>query len=199
MFKIDNFRQEIANNGVMRNNRYVITFTPPKVLSSTRTEDLSLRCTNVQIPGVTFATIDGPPRIGYGPIESNPYGVIFDDITLTFLLDANAKLHRFFYDWSNYIVNYQSKGQTALKDRGAGGMRPFEVGYKDDYAVDMVITMYNGHTGSIVSDQQPIVDYIAYRAFPKTLPQYEMGWDNTNDVIKLPISFAYTDFSVQYY
>ena len=200
MFNINNFRQEINNHGVMKNNRYIVSFNPPKTLANERTDTLSLRCTNVQLPGVTFSTIDGPPRIGYGPIESNPYGVIFDDINLTFLLDAEAKLHRFFYDWSNSIVNYQSHGQTALKDAlgPVSGMKSFEVGYKDDYCTDIIITVYNGQTYDSGISEKPILEYHAYRAFPKTLPQYEMAWENTNDVVKLPVSFAYTDFSVKY-
>ena len=198
MFNIKNFRQEILNNGVVKSNRYLVTFAPPTSLKSEKTDYLTLRCTSAQIPGMTFATIDGPPRIGYGPIESNPYGVIFDDVVLTFLLDAKAGAHKFFYKWSSSIVNYDSKGQTALKEL-TNGKHAFEVGYKDDYSTDITITVYNGIEGSSSdANETPIMTYKLYRAFPKVLPQFDMSWDNSNDLIKLPVSFAYTDFTVTY-
>ena len=203
MFKLSNFKQEIHNNGILRNNRYLVSFNAPLYLASEPgMEKLTLRCESAQMPGVTFATIDGAPRFGYGPIESNPYGVIFDDATLTFLLDAKANIHNFFYKWSNSIVNYQSRGQTALKDAygPVKGMKTFEVGYKDKYVTDITITVYSdSSTGKGTTDMKKVMETKLYRAFPKNLPQFDLSWNTTNDMIRLPISFNYTDFSTKYF
>lgn len=203
MFKLSNFMQEINKNGTLKNNRYMVSFNAPTYLAGEPgMERLSLRCESAQMPGVTFATIDGAPRFGYGPIESNPYGVIFDDATMTFLLDAKGNVHKFFYKWSNSIVNYQARGQTALKDANGpvSGMKTFEVGYKDKYVTDITITVYNDASiGKDSAEPNKVMETKLYRAFPKNLPQFDLSWNNTNDLIRLPISFNYTDFSVKYF
>lgn len=203
MRNISDFRQEIYNNGVLRNNRYLVSFGAPTYLRGDQgMEKFTLRCESAQMPGMTFATIDGAPRFGYGPIESNPYGVIFDDATLTFVLDAKANIHKFFYRWSNSIVNYQARGQSALKDDNGpvSGMKTYEVGYKDSYVTDITIGVYSESASSKGSaDMKQVMETKLYRAFPKNLPQFDLSWNNVNDVIRLPISFNYTDFSTKYF
>ena len=194
MFSIKNFREEIQKNGILQDNRYLVTFNPPEYLKREKTDQLTLRCETAQIPGVAFATIEGPPRIGYGPVESNPYGVIFDDVTFTFLLDSEAKIHELFYKWMSSIVNYESQGQASLKEaRGpVSGMKPFELGYKDKYSTDIDISVYN-------SNNKKVMEVKLYRAFPKALPTFDTAWQSANSPIKLPVRFAYTDYTAKYY
>ena len=200
MFNISEFQQEILDNGVLRSNRYLVTFNPPKYLSNENTKYLSLRCESAQIPGMTFATVDGPPRFGYGPIESNPYGVIYDDVTLNFILDSKTDVYNFFYKWSNSIVNYQSIGQSALKDSGGPvkGMKTWEVGYKDSYVTDITISIYDG-SGTVdqLDAGNKVMEVTLYRAFPKNLPTFDMNWEGNNDIVKLPVQFNYTDFTMK--
>lgn len=200
MFNIKNFREEINKNGILQDNRYIVSFNPPEYLKSEKTDQLTLRCESAQIPGVSFATVDGPPRIGYGPVETVPYGVIFDDVGLNFLLDAKANVHQLFYKWMNSIVNYQSQGHSSLKEaRGpVSGMKPFEVGYKDKYSTDIDITVYN-HSGEGNEAGTKVMAVKLYRAFPKSLPTFDVAWQSTNSPIKLPVRFAYTDYTIKYY
>lgn len=198
---------EIKSNGVMRTNRYTVTFASPEYLrdlqtstetdaskSVPTTDRISLRCETVQLPGMSFATIDGPPRPGYGPIESIPYSPVFDDISLTFTVDSRGQIHRFFYVWVNSIVNFHAKGQTQLKDSTKGpvsGMRTYEVGYKDKYFTDIKIDVYD------VTDKR-ILTATAYRAFPKLLPSVDLGWATNDEYVRLSIPFSYTDFEIEY-
>ena len=208
MFKINQFISSINQYGVLKNNRYIVEFGLPEylksyeatVLNNTMADGInslnliSLRCEAAQIPGMSFATVDGPPRIGYGPIESVPYGVTFDDLSLTFILDAHSKIHRMFYDWTNSIVNYHSKGQSQLKEAKGPvkNMSTFEVGYKDKYCTDLNITVYD-------TDDKPVMKATAYRAFPKLLPSTDLSWNNNDELIKVTVPFTYTDFEIEYY
>lgn len=216
MFKIGDFMSEIGSSGVLRTNRFLVSFTAPYYLrqagrrtsagfldkdgsGGSNLERMSLRCESVQMPGMSFATIDGPPRPGYGPIESIPYNTIFDDITLTFVVDARSDVHRFFYKWMNSVVNFTSKGQSKLKDAigPVSGMKTYEVGYKDNYVTDLTIDVYDaaGRNGTSVK----VMSAKVYRAFPKVLPTFDLAWGSNDDVVKLSIPFTYTDFDVQYF
>lgn len=199
---------EIQSAGVLRSNRYIMTFGAPKYLrdalatnglDNAATTDvpldrITLRCESVQFPGMSFATVDSAPRFGYGAIEAIPYGTIFDDITATFIVDARSDIHRFFYKWVNTIVNFNARGQSKLKDSTGvvRGMKTYEVGYKDDYVTDIAITVYDQNDVKIMTGT-------AYRAFPKLLPTVDLGWGTNDDYVKLSMPFSYTDFAVDYF
>lgn len=197
MFKIDQFQAEINKAGVLRNNRFVVNFTSPKYLASkypgTAMQNIMLRCEAAQIPGMQFATVDGPARLGYGPIEATPYGVAFEDVSMTFIVDSKSNLHKYFYDWVNSIVNFQSRGGAALKDAlgPVKGMKTFEVGYKNDYSTNIKVMMYN-------PKNQKILQTTMYKAFPKAVPSMDLSWQATDEIVKLTIPFSYTDFQVEY-
>ncbi len=222
MFKLSQFKAEIEARGVMRTNTFHVSFAPPQTLrggasasklDNTQTQvpmdRMSLRCESVQLPGMGFATIDGPPAFGYGPIEAIPYGAIFDDITCTFLVDARGDVHRFFYMWMNSIVNFHAQGQNKLKEDNLGpvrGMKAYEVNFKDRFVTDITIDVYDTSTGFNTAIEgtssgtgQKVMSAKVYRAFPKLLPSLDMSWNSTDEVVRLPIPFNYTDFEVTYF
>lgn len=198
MFQISRFRSEIDNGGILRTNRFMVQFAIPEALggpagpNGNKAEMLSLRCESVQWPGVSFMTLDTPPRAGYGATELIPYAPIFEDVTLNFIVDKNSKTHKFFFDWMNSIVNLNSQGMSRLQ-QGA-----FEVGYKNKYATDIKIMVYR-ETGVSADDNHAAMTATLYKAFPKALPSFELNWASENDVLKINVPFSYSDFYIQYY
>lgn len=202
MFNISNFRSEIDSRGVLRTNRFLVTFNTPIYLKDRYvTRQFSLRCEAAQLPGMQFATIDGPPRLGYGPIESTPYGVVFEDMSLTFIVDSNSVVHKFFYDWVNCIVNYNNKGSpTAAGMNGpVSNMRTYEVGYRKDFSTDVSVTMYNGTKKDGAAHEEKVLTAKIYNAFPKGLPSVDLAWEQQDGIVKLTIPFNYTDYNIEYF
>lgn len=213
MFSISNFKSSVEKHGVMRNNRFIAFFNLPPALEPLRTqygyEDalLSLRCETAQLPGLNVTTID-QPRIGFGPTESIPHNLVYDDITLTFMLDAQTKIHKLFYDWMNVIVNFQgSRGQSTLDKQytiGEKQSRAYEVGYKSDFKTDIVVTVYDNYQGPTESEgpveygNNPILTVKMFNAYPKTLPTQDLSWASNDEVMRMAIPFSYTDFVVEY-
>lgn len=203
MFKIGQFVSEIQTGGVLRTNRFLVTFNAPAYLQGdpgATNDTMTIRCESVQMPGLSFASIDGPPRPGYGPIESTPFSIAFDDITLTFIVDARGDVHKFFYRWFNSIVNFHSRGQKSLKEAygPVRGMKTYEVGYKDSYSTDLNITVYDtsDNKGGV---GRKIMTAKVYRAFPKLLPSFDLSWGSNDEFVRLAIPFTYTDFEVEYF
>lgn len=198
MFKLNDFMASISTRGVLKSTRYTVSFTPPAYVRSIAglvgPETLSIRCDTVQFPGASLTTIDGPPRYGYGPIESIPYNISMDDITCSFIVDAGSEIHRFFYSWVSTIVNFQAKGGMSLSAAsGAGtGFAAYEVGYKDNYTTDLIISVYD-------STDKKVMEAKAYRAYPKLLPSVDLNWGATDEIVKLVIPFTYVDFDVNYF
>lgn len=197
--KLSDFDRELNTRGLVRSNRYEVTFKPPKSLGNIDTRVLTLRCSQAQLPGITFTTTNGAPRYGYGAIESNPYAVLFEDAYLTFLLDVHSDVHKLFSDWTNAIVNRESIGQSRLAESsGPINNKPFEVGFKDDYVTDLRIKIFKD-SGSKDGTLTPIQECTLYRAYPKNLPNADFAWENVNDVVRYPVSFTYTDYSNKYF
>jgi hypothetical protein len=218
MFNISGFRSSIEKNGVLRSNRFVVFFSLPKGLQDFKGEYgyedglISLRCETAQLPGLNLATID-QPRIGWGPVESIPHNVSYSEITLTFVMDAQSKIHRLFYDWMNTIVNFQgSRGQSALDrswDVGSNKAYAYEVGYKENYTTDVLVTVYDNYASPTEGGEgeadyaseygnNPVMNVRMFKAYPKSLPNVDLSWGANDELVRLSIPFGFTDFTVDY-
>lgn len=205
---LNGFIADVNKEGMLLENKFLVTFGAPNYLTNSNSpiakyksiynhrELLTLRCEAAVVPGLQFAGIDGPPRLGYGTIEFHPYNVVYDDIILTLALDAKGTVHKFFYDWLNCIVNFQAQGQSRLRDDNLGpvsGMVPYEVGYKDDYSTNLLIDIYTG----VEADHKSAITVKAYKAFPKAITPLYLNWES-GQPIKIQLSMAYTDFDITY-
>lgn len=202
-FKITEFISSINKHGVVRTNRFIATFNLPSYLKDDESKYgvadklISLRCESAQIPGMNLTDTPGV-RLGYGSQENMPYSVAFDDISLTFLMDAHTRLHKLFYDWVNTIVNFdKSKGQSGLSSESSKNSNTkgnaFEVGYKNMYKTDIIITVYD------TTDESPIMTVKAYNAYPKSMPAADLSWGSPDELMKMTIPFSYTDYDVEYH
>lgn len=202
--KISQFTSNINNKGILRSNKYLanITLHPDHYLRKNDNYfDASLfqiRCDTIKLPGMNFASADGSPRLGYGPKEKHPYSIIFDELSLTFMVDSSSKIHRMLYDWVNCIVNFQGKGATDVRSKNGPvkSAAAYEVGYRDSYASTLEIDIYKDHGND--GEHVKSMTAIAYNAFPMGFPSVGLNWDSS-EILKLNIPFSYTDYTVKYY
>jgi hypothetical protein len=196
---IKRFTTSINDRGILKTNRFEaqFDFTRNSYLRDSKalkdSSMLTLRCDSATLPGVSFASADGPPRLGYGPVEKHPYNPMFEDLALTFMVDAGSHIHRMFYDWVGCIVNFEGYGASILDRRAT--INPtravaYEVGYRDRYACTLTLKVFS-------STGKQTMTYSAYNAFPMAMPQMSMNWSE-GDILRLNIPFAYTDFTVRY-
>ena len=215
MFSINDFRSELNKNDVLHGNRFIVEIGPdrarefgpegPDNLITVESDSwdtpevrtiLSLKAESVNLPGMFFASADGlPPRFGYGITESIPYAATFDPVTINFAIDGKAKVYKFFYYWTNSIVNYRAKGQNTRKDTG-DKLQTYEVQYKDDYVRDIHIKVYKPFHRPERGEY--LMDIKLYRAFPRALPPNQMAWEEQNGYMKFPVTFDYTDFEIKF-
>jgi hypothetical protein len=196
MFNIRDFRSSVNNQGILKTNRYMVSFKAPNYLLGKypKTDLMTIRCENVSIPGFDFASADGPPRMGYGAIEKHPYVPGFSGMSLTFLMDSKSAIYNFFYDWTMNIVNFNGKGGTNYRN---GKWKPYEVGYKDNYKTDLNISVYNGakNEGSSKVAGDEILSLMIYSAFPLGMPSIPLSWEST-ELMRITVPFSYTDFEI---
>lgn len=179
---INGFRSTINNlGGMQRSNHFYVTIPNPRILTGDIGPILLPFLTDtINLPGVSLATTD-VRRYGVGPIERKPYAPIFTDTQMSFYGDGSGTVHKFFYKWLNGIVKFDN---GVHGKPGYNGLRPFEVEYKKDYAVDIILT-------TVDEKERKLMEFKLYDAYPIALGDINMSWADTDGYIKIPVTFTF--------
>lgn len=187
-FSINDFMSEIKTRGVVRQHTFVVTMSPPPALNEYvgRTRPLTLRCEAASIPDVALATQE-ILRYGYGPLESAPYNAVFSGVNLTFVLDKNSFVYRYFYRWINSVVNFNTN-QGMVGSNPDTGHNPYFINFKDNIVTEIMITMFDEQT-------QPIIQTKLHKAYPKAISAIDLNWGTNNDIVRLNVAMGFREFS----
>jgi hypothetical protein len=165
MSKLDEFIAQVKTVGLARTNRYTVIITPPPLLNDGGSlREFSIMCDQVQLPGINLATTQNRT---FGEFREVPYEKLYGDIQLSFYVDNDLSVKRFFDDWMAVIQN--------------NGTRAFE--YYNNYISDMIIN---------VEDLEDRVRYslTAYECYPKTISPIQMDYSG-KDVMKMQVTMQY--------
>lgn len=189
-FNVENFKSELnKRNGVMRNNRFLLTFATPRVLlESEYTSDLNRSmefwCESVNLPGYQLMQHD-TRRWTYGPAEKRPFAPNFQSLQCSFIADGNAEIWTFFNEWLQYILPHDAD-QGFNNPSGFGGY-PYELAYKVDYVTELNIAVFD-ETG------KNKINLICKEAFPSQVIDTNLSWADTNGTAKVGVVFEYLDW-----
>jgi hypothetical protein len=100
---------------------------------------------------------------------------------MTFYGDASGTVHKFFYKWLSGIVKFDN---GVHGKPGYSGLKPFEVEYKKDYAVDIIITTMD-------EKERKLMEFKLYEAYPIAMGDISMNWAETDGVVRIPITFTF--------
>lgn len=173
---LNTFISEISrNSGLARTSRFRVELTPPEYVFSgipggnQNLKMLTLFCDTAQLPGVNFAT--NQVKI-YGEAREMPYEIMYEPVTLTFYVDNNLYVKRFFDEWINGIHN------GATRDSHSRNLR-----YYAEYAKRMTIIIES------IEDKQVHVVHL-HEAYPKSVSGISLDYAS-KDVMKLNVTMQY--------
>jgi hypothetical protein len=133
-------------------------------------------------------------RYGYGPIEKNPYVSHHNDPNFQFIADGKMAIWTYFQQWMKLIINYDMRagimGRTGVGAPGGERARdqlPYEIAYKEDYAVDVEVILYSWEG----EKRQKIVLREAYPIFVGDIP---LNWDDVNRYVQIPVTLTMFDW-----
>lgn len=193
-FSLSTFMTEISSKALLDTSRHLMLFTLPKGLlehyDSNSVKQVALRCDTSTLPGISFAESEEIRRFGVGPTEKHPYLPIFGAISASYIVDGAGAIHSFFYDWMSYMVGFDSsQGMSAVNGFGRS---PYEVAYKDDYKSTVTIFVYNE-----LNDK--IIELTLNSAYPIAINPIPLSWGNTDQFMKLDVTWDYMDWSMKYH
>ena len=198
IFNLNVFRNETANRGIHRSNKWLALIPLPatlranNILSQYANQNnlnfsvvqnrIMVWCDAGPLPGVG---LHSRPLMtaGYGSTEKKPTHPLFEDVSLSFINDGQSANWTFFQQWINSIVNYDSSRGTHITGDFTD---PYEVNYKDDYCVDIVLQSYNE-----VGDNTTSI--LIREAYPNFISPLNMNWGDSN-IQRITVSFTYVDW-----
>ena len=194
-FNIGEFKATLNRyGGVLRSNKFVVRMTPPPFIRDAGvSRDLEYFAEQATLPGVNLSSHD-VRRYGYGPIEKRPIGHTFTDLSVTFIADGRGEMHRFFYNWLNFISPYNFDTSNSL----------YLMDYKIRYVTSLdIVTLNEAGVSSINSPGRVSDERGAFRstavtvreAFPISLSDVQLNWSEMNNHARFTVQFAYVDWS----
>lgn len=169
-FSLDRFRSEVLDGaGLARNNRFEVLITPPRGLAD-KFSEAELASLYVEQASIPLLNIFAKPFKIFGPSYQRPISSEYggEGLPMTFHVDQNFAIRRFFEDWMHVIVD---------------PIR-FTVGYQENYITDIYIRQ--------LDEQDNITNEIKLiEAFPRNLNLMDLNHSASNQTHRLNVLFAY--------
>lgn len=146
-------------------------------------------CHSAELPGESIATVQ--QKI-YGVIEKYPVMAGYNDINLGFYTYGSGieQTRNYFLSWMTSITGRHE--QRKSNNGSPKGLTTYNVQYKSEYARDIIITQYaiSGH---------PLLQVKLIDAFPISINQARLSWQDQNSALSLAVTFAYTEYEYLFY
>lgn len=168
-FNIENFRSAIASGGLARENRFEVLL--PEFGSGNT--PVSLFCKTASLPQLAVLTkqqrLFGPSQIRAASIDYGGQG-----LQLTFYVDSNMDVKKYFDDWMHKCINSSS----------------FTANYLKDYAKDVWIYQLN-------DKEEPVYEIKLAEAFPTGSGPLSLDQASNDSFHIFPVTFAYRYWETQ--
>ena len=168
---LDNFIAKVKNDGLARASRFNVILTPPAGFAngSFIDRDMILLCDHIDIPSTSLATND--INI-YGEVRAMPYQRMYGETRISFYVDRDMTIKKFFDRWINLIINPKTRIQN----------------YYDNYASTMeavVNTVEEKATYKIVYNE----------CYPVSIDAVSLDY-SSKDIMKLSVTMKYKYYEI---
>ena len=168
---LDSFMSLIKNTGLSQVSHFSAVLYPPPMMGrlGLNLSKFALLCDTASIPGLSFMTNDVAV---YGEARQMPTQRLFSDVSLTFYVDLNLVIKKYFDDWMNLVIDPKTRS----------------VNYYRGYVSSMDI---------IVHDKNHNVKYkvTLNECYPKSIQNIGLDYNDHNPM-KLSVGFQYKDYVV---
>ena len=149
-------------------------------------EDLGLYVSDAVLPGSSFADVEvsGDRQ---GITERMPFKRIYDDVTLTFMVDREYKVIKFFESWMQ-LINPLHGDTDGKADNQVMTLR-----YPKDYKCGISIIKFNK---DYFERGIGFVYYCMVRAWPLSVAPVPVNYDS-GSILKLNVTFRYERYVME--
>jgi len=198
-FNINNFKTNLEDYGYLKSNSFQVFIQPPAIMfgnmlnsggNLSQLNELStlqtFRIDQVKVPGINLASAD-VNRYGAGPTQKQPYNAQFTEVQMSILSDNEASIWQYWYNWVRAIYEF-----NGTESSGFGEINRFPSylsEYKSNFSTIMQIVMYDQEGNAVQRIN-------LYEAFPTSLREVPLAWADDDNLVKINVSIAYTDYTI---
>ena len=153
-------------------------------------EAIELLCSGTVLPGPNFKTTDTISN-RQGIVEKYPILRQYPELTMTFYVDNNHKIIRFFEEWINFINPlYSGEGVVRSSEQGqqypvAGNENNFmKFRYPNEYCQRILVTKFEKDLGTVTRNNSTTVT-----SFNSSYLTYEFIQAYPSNIIVSPVSY----------
>ena len=158
---IEQIKGRIIDAGLARKNRFEILI--PGFGEST------FLATDCNMPSISIST---NPYRTFPPLTQEPTDIVYEDLTVNFLVDANYNIRKLFQEWLEEILDFQA-GTWA---------------YRDDFVRDIQVNLLDEE--NLIKLSGNFID-----CFPTQIGSLEKSFAAGDEIQTLPITFTYTYYT----
>ena len=170
VFGIETLKTKIG--GFAKGNRYNVTFVGlPAGLDVGVNENLQYLCEAVSLPTKGIAS---NAQDIYGPPREIPYRETFTEAALSFIVDDNFTIKRFFDQWQEKIINVETGN----------------VNYWNNFVATINITRLSNDATSF-AEASDMYKIELREAYPSAVGEIALGHTQGNEILRLSVTFKY--------
>lgn len=175
----------------VQTNPSVNSFVSQRGYSSTKHQEMiNLACCETSLPGSSLATHEVNNDY-HGATEKMVYRRIYDDtIDLTFYVDWEYQVIKYFQGWINYIVN---EGDLFTTEQYKNPATFYRMKYSKRYKSDIHLVKFEKDVSK--NSSRPTLQYQFIQAFPINIVSIPVSYDSS-DLLKMTVSFSYTRYVI---
>jgi hypothetical protein len=177
--------------GLSKASQFYVNLTPPPSLNNLVDENFWMLCEAAQLPGINFQTEDFK-QWGYGNSEKRPHGVSFQDMQLTFLNDNSGAIMSLLHQWVQSVYNFDDSdnpnGQSV-------DLMINNFAYPEEFYGSIDIIHLNPISDYEDSEENTVVKYTLNKAYPTNIPDVNIAWDMTDQIVRLHANFSYKSWT----
>ena len=194
--RVSDIKSRLLN--VAQTSQYRLTLSVPAAvrskvsdLSSLDFDNISLSCSEANLPGSSLATHDVTNDY-QGVTEKMAYRRIYDDVLgLTFYVDRDYNVITLFERWIDYIsgITDPEKYKSPFTNQ--------RVAYPKTYKNDIFLTKFErDHYSEQSSVRKSILEYTFVQAFPRDITATPVSYE-ASQVLKCSVSFSFIRYVVE--
>lgn len=174
-------------------------------------EAIELLCSGAVLPGTNLKVTE---TLGnrQGVLEKYPIFKQYPDLALTFYVDVNHKVIKFFEEWTNYISPLYSSSEGEITPSEAG-INPkyaknessyFKFRYPNDYTQTIYVTKFekdlnalqkNSSKNTYTYKNSSLLTYEFVKAYPNNIVASAVSYEGSN-ILTFTVTFTYSRYFV---